>query len=124
MRFICNHCDQKLHTQHYWQGLFVTCPSCGKSTELSYREGQNIPNTEYSLSYSDFKQLIAYEPYSTAINSNVEKFLNCSVQRTEKGAKLIAKDGSLIPLEVAHFEIQFDSNSQRNIYNAAMSQWH
>ncbi|MBC7877146.1 MAG: hypothetical protein H7Y59_08260 [Anaerolineales bacterium] len=124
MRFLCDHCDQKLHSGHYWGGISITCPNCGKSTGLSYREGQSIPNTEYSLSFNDFKQLLTSEPYSTAIDSIVEKSLNCSIKRTEAGIKLVAEDGSLIPLQVAHFEIQFNINSQRDIYNAAMTQWH
>jgi len=59
MRFLCNHCDQKIHANHYWKGMSVTCPGCGKFTELRYREGQEIPDTEYGISFSDFKQLFA-----------------------------------------------------------------
>jgi hypothetical protein len=124
MRFLCTHCDQKLHTGHYWQGLSVTCPSCGKSTELHYREGYEIPNTEYSISFSEFKSLITYEPYSDNVDSIVKNMLNCSIQRTKTEVKLVVEDGSLIPLEAAHLEIQLNNGSQRNIYNAAMSRWH
>jgi hypothetical protein len=123
MRFLCNHCDQKLATKHYWEGMSITCPSCGKPTELRYREGQIIPDIGYSISFSDFKQLLTYEPYAKAIDPIVKKLLKCSIERTEKGVKLVAEDGSLIPLEVVHLEIQFDRDSQRIIYGAAMDQW-
>lgn len=124
MRFLCNHCDQKLHTKHYWQGLSVTCPSCCKTTELHYREGHEIPNTEYSISFSEFKSLITYEPYSDNVDSIVKNMLNCSIQRTNTEVKLVVEDGSLIPLEAAHFEIQLNNSAQRDIYNAAMNRWH
>jgi hypothetical protein len=123
MRFLCNNCDQKLHTKHFWVGMSVTCPSCGKQTELSYREGQEIPNIEYSISFRAFKQLLTDAPYSKAIDPIVKKLLGCSIQRTEAGVKLVGEDGSLIPLEVAHLEIQSDRDSQRIIYGAAMDQW-
>lgn len=123
MRFLCNHCDQKIHANHYWKGMSVTCPGCGRSTELRYREDQDIPNTEYSTSFSDFKQLFD-DISSEAIHSIMEDVLHCSVARTESGVKVIAQDGSLVPLEVAHFEIQMNSDYQRKIYNAAMDQWH
>jgi predicted RNA-binding Zn-ribbon protein involved in translation (DUF1610 family) len=123
MRFFCNNCNQKIHASHYWEGMSVTCPSCGKSTELRYREGQKIPNTEYSISFRDFRHLLVDKTYSKALSPIIEKLLGCSVKRTEAGVELVAKDGSLIPLEVAHFEIQTNSNSQRVIYGAAMSQW-
>jgi hypothetical protein len=123
MRFLCNNCDQKLHTKHYWEGMSINCPSCGKPTELRYREGQEIPNTEYSISFRDFKQLLTYQPYSKAIDPIVEKLLQCSIERTENGVKIVSEDGSLIPSEVAHLEIQFDPDSQRIIYGAAMDQW-
>ena len=123
MRFFCNNCDQKLHTKHYWEGMFITCPNFGKSTELRYREGQEIPSIEYSISFRDFKQLLTHEPYAKAIDPIVEKLLQCSIERREKGVKLVSEDGSLIPLEVAHLEIQFNRDSQRIIYGAAMDQW-
>jgi hypothetical protein len=123
MRFLCNHCEQKLHTKHYWEGMSITCPSCDKPTELIYRKGQEIPNTEYSISFSDFKQLLTYQPYAKAIDPIVEKPLKCSIKRPEKGIKLVEEDGSLVPLEVAHLEIQFDPDAQRIIYGAAMDQW-
>jgi hypothetical protein len=123
MRFLCNNCDQKLHTKHYWEGLTITCPNCGKSTELRYRKGQEIPSTEYSISFSGFKQLLTYKPYAKAIDPIVKKLLNCSIERTERAVKLVGEDGSLIPLEVAHFEIQLDRDSRHIIYGAAMSQW-
>ena len=103
--------------------MSVICPGCGNVTELNYREGQKIPNTEYSISFSDFKRLVTYEPYYKVIDPIVEKILNCSVERTETSVKLVAEDGSLIPLEVAHFEIQFHPGFQRSIYGAAMSLW-
>ena len=123
MRFLCDRCDQTLDSEHYWKGMIVTCPRCGESTMLSYREGQKIPNTKYSISFSDFKHLVTYEPYSKAVDPIIEKLLNCSVERTEKSVSLVAEDGSLIPLEVAHFEIQLNHKSQRTLYGVAMSQW-
>jgi phage FluMu protein Com len=123
MRFRCNHCNQKIHANHYWSGMSVTCPSCGRTTELKYRAGQEIPNTEYSISFSEFKQLF-HETNLEAIYPIVEKILKCWVERSEVGIKLVATDGSLIPLEVAHFEIQMNSESQYKIYNAAMTQRH
>ncbi|MEP7133938.1 MAG: hypothetical protein ABI904_03295 [Chloroflexota bacterium] len=85
--------------------------------------GQSIPNIEYSISFSDFKQLLTYEPYSAAVDPVIKKLLNCSIERMELGVKLVEEDGSLIPLEVAHLEIQLDHEAQRLIYNTAMSQW-
>jgi hypothetical protein len=123
MRFLCNNCDQEIQANHYWKGMSIACPSCGKSTELEYREGQKIPNIGYSMSFSDFKQLLSYEPYSKTIHPIVEKLLKCSIKRTKIGIELVAEDGSLIPLEVAHFEIQMNDSSRGEVYNAAMSQW-
>ena len=123
MRFLCNHCDEKLEAKHYWEGMSITCPNCGKPTELKYRLGQKIPNTEYSISFRDFKQLMTYQPYAKAIDPIVKKLLKCSIERTETGVKFVAEDGSFIPLEVAHLEIQLDRDSQQTIYRAAMSQW-
>jgi hypothetical protein len=123
MRFLCSNCDAKINTKHYWEGLSIVCPNCGQPTELRYRKGQNIPNTEYSISFSDFKQLLTYEPYSKEVDPVVKKLLKCSIERTETGVKLTEEDGSLIPLEVAHLEIQLDQKAQRLIYGTAMSQW-
>ena len=123
MRFLCNDCNQELQTKHYWAGMTVTCPNCDNATELSYRKGQKIPDTEYSIAFSDFKHLVSYEPYSKKIDPILEKLLNCSVERSESGIKLIAADGSLIPLETAHLEIQHNPSSQRGIYGVAMSLW-
>jgi hypothetical protein len=109
--------------KHYWEGLSIICPNCGRPTELRYREGQSIPNTEYSISFSDFKQLLTYEPYSQAIDPVVRKLLKCSIDRTEAAVKLVEEDGSLIPLEAAHLQIQLDPEAQRTIYNAAMNLW-
>ena len=124
MRFLCRNCDARIHTRHCWEGLSIICPNCGRSTELRYREGQSIANTEYSISFSDFKQLLTYEPYAKAIDPVIKKLLKCSIERAEAGPKLVAEDGSLIPLETAHIEIQLDPGSQQTIYNAAISQWH
>lgn len=77
----------------------------------------------YSISYSDFKQLLTDKAYTKTIHPLVKGFLNCSVERAEDSARLIAQDGSLIPLEVAHLEIQGNRESQRQIYNAAMDLW-
>jgi hypothetical protein len=123
MRFLCNNCDAGIHTKHYWEGLSVICPNCGKATELKYRTGQRIPNTEYSISFSDFKQLLSYEAYSQAIDPIIKKFLECSIERTESGVKLVEEDGSFIPFEAAHLEIQLDHETQQIIYNAAMNLW-
>ncbi len=123
MRFLCNHCDAKLSAKHYWEGLSIVCPSCGQITELKYRVGQSIPNTEYSISFSDFKQLLTDEAYAKAVDPLVKQLLKCSIERTEPGVKLIDEDGSFIPLEAAHLEIQLDQHAQRLIYGTAMSQW-
>jgi hypothetical protein len=123
MRFLCNNCDAKISTEHYWEGLSVVCPNCGQPTELRYRNGQSIPNTKYSISFSQFQQLLTYEPYSKAVDPVVEKLLKCSIERTGAGVKLIDEDRSLIPLEVAHLELQLDQKAQRLIYGTAMSQW-
>jgi hypothetical protein len=123
MRFLCNNCDAKINAKHYWEGLSIVCPNCSQPTELRYRKGQSIPNTEYSISFSDFKQLLTYEPYSKAVDPVVKKLLKCSIERREANVKLIEEDGSLIPLEVAHLEIQLDPKAQRLIYGTAMSQW-
>lgn len=123
MRFFCNHCDARISTDHYWEGLSVLCPNCGKSTELKYRLGQNIPWTGYSVTFSSFKQLLTYKPYYESVDSLVMELLGCSIERTETEVRLVDKDGSLIPLEVAHLEIQLNPESRGRIYNAAMSLW-
>jgi len=123
MRFLCDHCDTKIHTEHFWEGLSVVCPNCGQPTELKYRNGQSIPDTGYSISFRDFKQLITYDAYAEAIDPVIQKLLKCSIERTAKGAKLMAEDGSLIPFEAAHLEIQLDPEARGVIYNTAMSQW-
>src|SRR5262245_56301327 len=123
MRFLCNHCDQKLHTKHYWEGMSILCPSCGKSTELKYRTGQSIPEIGYSITFRELRQLLTDEAYSKDIDPIVEKLLNCSVDRSGSRVRLAAEDGSLIPMEIAHLEIQSNSDSQRVMYGAAMDQW-
>jgi len=123
MRFLCNHCDQKIHANHYWTGMSVTCPGCGKVTELGYRLDQPIPYTEFNVKFSDFKHLILDGVYSEGIHPLVEELLGCSVQRTETGIVLAAEDGSLIPLEVAHLEIQMNTVSRGKLYSAAMNLW-
>ena len=65
----------------------------------------------------------SYKPYAKAIDPIVKKLLKCSIERIEKGVKLVGEDGSFIPLEVAHLEIQLDRDSQHIIYGAAMSHW-
>ena len=123
MRFICNSCKQKIDCGPYWEGMSITCPGCDKITELTYKEGQKIPNTEYSISFADFKQLLTYEPYSELIHPLVQKHLRYSIERSNGSVKLVAEDGSLIPLETAHLEIQLKSGPQREIYGTAMSLW-
>lgn len=123
MRFFCNNCDARISTEHYWEGLSITCPNCGKSTELKYRLGQNIPWTGCSITFSEFEQLLTDKPYSEEVDSLVKELLGCSIERTEMGVKLVDEDGSLIPLEVAQMEIQLDPEAQRRIYNAAMNLW-
>jgi hypothetical protein len=123
MRFICHHCDQQIHASHVWEGLSVNCPACGSTTELKYRVGQEIPEMGYSLSFRDFKQLVTDKAYTMTIHPLVKGFLNCSVERAKGSVRLTAQDGSLIPLEAAHFEIQGNNESQRKIYDAAMDLW-
>ncbi|MFI0416540.1 MAG: hypothetical protein ACH255_20670 [Candidatus Thiodiazotropha sp.] len=123
MRFICNNCRKKIDCGPYWEGMSITCPGCNEITELTYKEGQKIQNTEYSISFTDFKQLLSYEPYSEIIHPLVKKYLRCSIERSNGCVKLVAEDNSLIPLESAHLEIQLNSGQQREIYGAAMSLW-
>ena len=123
MRFLCNNCDAKISTKYCWEGLSITCPACGKPTELRHRRDEGTSGIAYSITFSDFKQLLSREPYFTKVDPVVKEFLKCSIERTETGVKLIEEDGSLIPLEVAHLEIQFNPNFQRSIYNIAMSLW-
>ena len=123
MRFLCDNCDVKINTSHSWEGLSVVCPNCDQHIELQYRKGQRISNTEYSISFSDFKHLLTYESYAKAVDPVVKNLLKCLIERTGTRVRLIAEDGSLIPLEVAHLEIQFDRMAQQLIYNTAMSQW-
>jgi hypothetical protein len=88
MRFFCDNCKQKIECNHYWKGMTVTCPGCGKFTDLVYEEGQKIPNTEYSISFKDFRQLVTNESYSKRIYPFVQKHLQCSIVRTSEGIRL------------------------------------
>ncbi len=85
--------------------------------------GQSIPWTGTSVTFSDFEQLLTDQAYSEGIYPLVKEILGCSIERTETGVKLVDEDGSLIPLEVAHLEIQLNPESQGRIYNAAMNLW-
>lgn len=123
MRFFCNHCDARITTKHYWEGLSIICPNCGQSTRLKYRAGQSIPGIGCSITFIDFEQLLTEKAYSEVMDPLVEKLLGCSIERTETGVKLVEDDGSFIPLEVAHVELQLDPEAQGQIYNAAMSMW-
>jgi hypothetical protein len=123
MRFLCNNCEAKISTKHFWEEFSIICPNCGKSTELKYRVGQSIPWFECDITFSDFKQLLTNRAYSKTVDPVIKELLGCSIERTEMGVKLIGEDGSLIPLEVAHVEIQLDSAAQILIYNTAMGLW-
>jgi predicted RNA-binding Zn-ribbon protein involved in translation (DUF1610 family) len=120
MSFLCNSCDEKLNARYHWRGLSVVCPNCGQPTELEYRVGQNIPVMVCSTSFSEFKNTVVNEAFSETMYPVIEKLLNCSIARTKTGVKLIAEDGSTIPLETAHLEIQLNPNSQAIMYNAIM----
>jgi hypothetical protein len=85
--------------------------------------GQNILWFQCDITFNDFKQLLAGESSLETIEPVVKELLGCSIERTELGVKLIAADGSFIPLEVAHLQLQFNPQAQALIYNAAMNLW-
>jgi hypothetical protein len=123
MRFLCEHCDARLDTEHYWRGFSVTCPNCGRQTKLDYRLGQNIPNTGYTMTFRDFAQLLSATSSSQVVDPVIRDLLKCEIERTGAALKLIHADGSFIPLEAAHFAIQLDENARGIIYNVAMNLW-
>jgi hypothetical protein len=123
MRFLCDHCDGRIETDHYWTGLTLACPHCGESTELRYRNGQSIPWTGIDITFTNFKQFMTNSIYAEAVDPLVSELLGCTVERTEAGARLTAADGSLIPWEAAHIAIQSDRVKQGRIYNTAMNMW-
>jgi hypothetical protein len=75
------------------------------------------------MTFSDFKQLLTYGPYSEVVDPLVKELLGCAIERSEMGVRLVDEDGSLIPFEAAHLEIQSNDETQGHIYNIAMGLW-
>jgi hypothetical protein len=75
------------------------------------------------MTFSNFKQLLTYPAYFEAVDPLVKELLGCSIERMETAVRLVDEDGSLIPLEAAHLEIQSNDEMRGRIYNVAMDLW-
>ena len=77
----------------------------------------------YGISFRDFVGLLNDKGWREETHPLIEQLLGCLIQQHGDSFILRAKNGTYIPYEVAHLQIQAHSASQGQLYQLAMSLW-
>jgi len=125
MGFFCQECGTDIEAPYEWAGVPVSCPSCSLVVPLQHKNGQPVAASisGRGISFEQFVSLMNTRGWRENAHPLIARLLGCSIEQHDNSFRLRAKNGALIPLVVAHFNIQADSDRRGQIYNLAMSMW-
>lgn len=119
----CPLCKSSIDLPYILIGVEMTCSSCGKSIVPEIPIGTAYPQTEYQLTFSDFKQLVTSKGYRGIIGALLSRWFGYKIKNEGEGAIIWAPDGERIDLLELHRAIQDDEAKRHELYNAAAALW-
>ncbi len=118
----CPHCHHTFDMEYVRLGALAPCPSCKAPGIADIPRGGTYPMRDYEMTFRSFMQLISFEPYRDKVGPFM-RMMGMIVLGYDEDARLERQDGTPVdPLE-AHLELQTGEQSQRDIYQVAMSVW-
>ena len=118
----CPECAGTFEIEYVRLGAGASCPLCGQTVVAEVPKGGAYPMRDYEMTFRSFMQLISFEGYRGEVSPFLRS-LGFALFGSQEDTLIEREDGTPVdPLE-AHLQIQGDTQSQRDIYQVAMSVW-
>lgn len=118
----CPHCEATFELEYVRLGAVAPCPSCGQHGIADVPTGGAYPRRDYEMTFKSFMQLVSFEPYRDKVGPFM-RMCGLVLLGLEEDTRLERQDGTPVDMLEAHLELQSDEQSQRDIYQVAMSVW-
>ena len=121
---VCQHCKAVHQIEYIRLGMQVLCTYCLSYTIPKIPEGGSIPVSGYSLTYSNFLELLKNAEPRDSISQFLDKSFSYTTATVNKDTFVLNKQGEAIDREWLHLKIQSEAKLAAELYNLAMTIWH